>query len=254
MIDFTTKRDLETGATTVRLDGDLTPATATTVRFAVGKAAAECPTAVLVDLTGLHHVAAHLLSVFAATAHHAQEIWGVPVLLCGAGPEIARGLDPFRGSVALYPSHWQASLAVRAYVPRWSHEHFGPVPASAAAARRLVGDACLAWDLEHMRDRANLVVSELAANAILHAATDFDVTVAYTGRYLRIAVQDGSTAMPRPVKNPKASGSIIPAGSGRGLVIIAAAATHWGSIRLPDGKIVWAHLRAHPLPPAQSPQ
>ena len=202
----------------------------------------------IVNLSGLHHSASHLLSVFAATAHHAQAIWGVPILLCGAGPELARGLDPFRNAVALYPSHWQASLAVRAYVPRWMHEHLPPVPASAAAARRLVGHACQAWNLGHMHDRATLVTSELAANAIVHAVTEFDVTVAYTGRYLRIAVQDGSTAIPHVVKNPKASSAIIPPGSGRGLLIIAGAATHWGSIRLPGGKLVWAVLRAHPEP------
>ena len=244
MIDFATDRDLETGATTVRLHGDLTAATLTRVRFAVGKAAVECPTAVIVELSGLHTAAPHLLSVFATTAHQVQSSWGVPVLLCGAGPELTKGLGPFRSSLALYKSHWQASLAVRAHVPRWMHTRLDPVPGSAAAARRLVSEACAAWELEHMRDRALLVVSELAANAIMHAATDFEVTVAYTGRYLRIAVQDGSRALPRVVNNRKASGSIIPPGSGRGLLIIAGSATHWGSIRLADGKIVWAVLRA----------
>src|SRR4051794_17877098 len=43
-----TTRDLDTGVTTVRLDGLLTFAAAPTVRTALAKCASECPTAVVV--------------------------------------------------------------------------------------------------------------------------------------------------------------------------------------------------------------
>ena len=251
MTDIVPERDLATGVTTVRLDGALTPGRLTALQYALGKAAAECPAAVIVDLNGLSQAPPHLLSIFATTAHQAQRSWGVPVLLCAAGPEVIDGLGPFRGFVAHYESHWQALLAVRAHVPRWMWDHFAPVPASAQAARRLVDDACQAWELPELRDRALLVASELAANAIRHALTDYDVTVAHTGRYLRIAVQDGSTTLPQLVQDPKRSGGIVPPGAGRGLRIVAGAATHWGTTRLPTGKIVWSLLRDHTARPPE---
>jgi anti-anti-sigma regulatory factor len=237
MMEISTERNVENGLTTVRLDGDLTAATAPPVRSALGKVAAECPTAVIVELSRLHCQATELLSVFPAACHQAQNTWGVPVLLCAGGPEITRGLTPFRPFVGHYDDHWRASLAARAYVPRWMREHFMPVPASVAQVRALAGEACLTWGLQHLRERARLIGSELAANAVVHAGTEFDVTVAYSGRYLRIAAQDGSTARPLLIEEPPASG--------RGMRLVAATATHWGVAGLSQGKIVWALLAAH---------
>jgi anti-sigma regulatory factor (Ser/Thr protein kinase)/anti-anti-sigma regulatory factor len=250
LTDLVPERDLTTGVTVIRPAGALTQHTLTALQYALGKAAAECPTAVIVDLNDLTHAPRHLLSIFATTAHQAQRSWGVPVLLCAAEPGMIAGLGPFRGFVAHYESQWQAMLAVRAHVPRWMWDHFAPVPSSARAARGLVDAACQEWDLGGLRDWALLVVSELAANAIRHAGTEFDVTVAHTGRYLRIAVQDRSPAMPHLLQDPKKSGGIVPPGSGRGLRIVAGAAAHWGTTRLANGKIVWSLLRDHTVRPA----
>jgi anti-sigma regulatory factor (Ser/Thr protein kinase) len=245
MIAIATERNLDNGVTTVRLDGDLTPAAVPPIRSAVGKVAAECPTAVIIELSGLHCGPAHLMSVFPAASRQAQQSWGVPVLLCAGGRDVAHGLTPFRTFVPHYDDHRQASLAVRAHVPRWLREHFPPVPANASRARALVGEACLSWGLPHLREGARLICSELAANAIVHAGTEFDITVAYSGRYLRIAAQDGSTARPRLIEEPHPSSPVGPPSSGRGMRIVAIAATHWGVTGLPDGKIVWALLSAH---------
>jgi histidine kinase-like protein len=113
-----------------------------------------------------------------------------------------------------------------------------------SAARALVGDVCRAWDLAHLEPAARLITSELATNAIMHARSAFDVTVAYTGLYLRIAVQDGSPEQPRPAP-ARPSGPVTRVG-GNGLLFIAELAVHWGWVAVPTGKIVWALLRAHP--------
>lgn len=91
---------------------------------------------------------------------------------------------------------------------------------------------------------ALLVASELAANAIVHAATHFVVMANYSGRYLRVAVRDRSKTIPAITSQPPPGDSIAPAGSGRGLWIVAAASTRCGVTRIPDGKIVWALMRA----------
>ncbi|TDO41968.1 ATP-binding protein [Paractinoplanes brasiliensis] len=239
----TTQRDLESGITTVMVSGALTKATKTTIRSAIGKAAAECPAAVVVDLSGLSQSEPGEVLVLPVASHAAQQTWGVPVLLYAAEPCIRRELSAYRMFVALYDDRWQAMTAVRAYVPRWRRQHLAPVPASAAAARALTGEACLAWNLTALRDRARLITSELAANAIQHAATDFEVMVAHTRCYLRIAVQDGSRVLPHTIDHNPPTGMIVPPGSGRGLLIVDASSTHWGATRVPGGKIVWALMR-----------
>ncbi|XVU22746.1 ATP-binding protein [Actinoplanes sp. CA-054009] len=231
----TTSRDGETGSITVRLSGVLSRTTMTTVRAAIDKAAAECPAAVIVDLSGLRQAARGHLTTFASASYQARENWGVPVLLYGADPGIARDLGAYRSFVALYEDRDQALAAVRAYVPRWMRRCLTPVSSNARAARALVDDACTAWGLHSVWEDARLVVTELAANAILHAASDFEVVVSCPGRYLRVAVQDASTAMPQAVE-PGIE-------HGRGLHLIAAVSTHVGATRIRGGKIVWALLK-----------
>ncbi|MFG1992694.1 ATP-binding protein [Actinoplanes sp. NPDC048988] len=230
----TTVRDSETGFITVRLSGLLSRTTASTVRAAVGKAAAECPAAVLVDLSALGRDASGQLTTLATASYRAHGAWGVPVLFYGGAADIARELVAYRSFVIHHADRDQALAAVRSYVPRWLRRRLGPVPANARAARRLVDEACTAWNLPAVREDARIVVTELAANAILHAASDFEVVVCCSSRYLRVAVQDASTVMPRAVE-PGIE-------HGRGLHLIAAVSTHSGATRIRGGKIVWALL------------
>ncbi|HET6480986.1 MAG TPA: STAS domain-containing protein [Actinoplanes sp.] len=245
MLRTETDRDLDAGITTVRVTGELTPDAALTVRTVIVKAAGECPAAVLVDLSDLWHRDDALLRVFASTTHEAQLHWGVPVLLCEAGPEVARGLGPFRNYVALYEDRLQATLAVRACVPRWIRRRLTPASGSVRLARGVTGEACLTWGVDHLRDPARLVASELAANAVVHTGAAFDLLVVHTGRFLRVAVQDSSSAMPRMATDPPVTSTFMRPGSGRGLRVVAAAATYWGVTRLPGGKIVWALVRTN---------
>src|SRR4051794_3919776 len=171
-----TQRKLDNGVTTVRIDGELTFAAAPTVRSTLAKCASECPTAVIVDLAALDVADPALLVLFAAAARQATAHWGVPLLLCCAGPEVARRVSVFRTFTEVYDSADSAIDALRGWVPRWRHQRFPPMPTSAASARRLVAQACSEWGLSHLHDRATLIVSELTSNAIEHAASTFDVT------------------------------------------------------------------------------
>ncbi|GAA2873867.1 hypothetical protein Acy02nite_31730 [Actinoplanes cyaneus] len=248
----TTERDLDTGVSTVRLRGDLTLAGVGVVHLAVSKAAAECPAAVVVDLSWFGHTDPAHLGVFATVTYEAQAHWGVPVMLCRASEEVTDGLGGFRSHVALYEDEHLAMLAVRAQVPRWMRRKFPPAAESAGHARSMVGNACVNWHLPHLRDPARLVASELANNAIQHAGTEFHVITAYTGQYLRIAVKDGSRAVPRVTGGPPTTGAIMAPGTGRGLRMITAASAHWGVTMTPGGKIVWSLMRPHPVPTASA--
>ena len=111
-------------------------------------------------------------------------------------------------------------------------------PDAPSAARRFVagllgrrpyGDRIDAGD-------AQLVISELATNAVIHAGTPFSVSVRCDGSVVRLSVQDWSDMQPvMRDGNPAAS-------SGRGLRLIAMVSRSWGVEYGPDGKTVWAEL------------
>ena len=109
--------------------------------------------------------------------------------------------------------------------------------ASVRAARRFVRRVLGEWGLQPLMDDAQLVVSELAANAITHAGSDYRVRLASSDRSLRIEVRDGGRGTPEP--QPKSMTSE----HGRGLLMVASIAASWG-IERTDGrrKLVWAEL------------
>jgi hypothetical protein len=243
MVTLDLERDLDTGIHTIRFIGDFSAADGVMVRSTVGKAVAECPTGLLIDLSRFHPDEDASLDILGTLNYHARESWGVPVLLFGADPSIRHRLRPYRTFVALYEDRPQAVMALRANVPRWVRETYPPSPGSAAACRSLMGEVCLAWGLLRLRETARLVVSELAANAIMHAGTDFDVLIVYTGRFLRVAVHDGSKVLPLLGEKPATALTAISPGTG--LLLVAAITTHWGTTVVKSGKIVWAVMAAH---------
>jgi anti-sigma regulatory factor (Ser/Thr protein kinase) len=83
---------------------------------------------------------------------------------------------------------------------------------------------------------AQLVVSELATNAVIHAGTPFSVSVCFDGSTIRISVHDwSSTALVVRDAPPSAL-------SGRGLRLVEAVTQDWGVDSAADGKTVWAEL------------
>jgi len=85
---------------------------------------------------------------------------------------------------------------------------------------------------------AATVVSELATNALLHARTDFTLTLELQADQLRIALADGSSAAPRVRRF-----SDTEATTGRGLKMVAALAQAWGIDPADNGKSVWCAVR-----------
>jgi len=151
----------------------------------------------------------------------------------------AKRLLPIYGTVP------QARTALVSGLPLTDQvqQRLPPEPTSAKQARLMVADACRAWQLAHLYDPAQLVISELVANAIQYAGTDMLVTVSRRDAGLNLAVRDGSPVLPRPGPSPTAGGAS--GGGGRGLQIVHRAAVAWGALPTHDyaGKVVWATLR-----------
>ena len=106
-------------------------------------------------------------------------------------------------------------------------------------ARRFVTDTLNAWGFAALVDDAAVITTELATNAVLHARTGFTVTIARCpDGAIRLSVRDASL-LPPQLRHP----SVLD-GSGRGLGLVAAMASGWGTDVLADGKVVWAQLRS----------
>lgn len=87
-------------------------------------------------------------------------------------------------------------------------------------------------------DDVQIVITELAANAVVHASTPFLVSIRSTGSIVHIRVRD------RSHDAPTLRGDRQTTPSGRGMGIVAALANRWGVDLTSDGKIVWAELGA----------
>lgn len=113
------------------------------------------------------------------------------------------------------------------------------VPESAAVARRLVTSALDAWNLPALRDTATYVVTELVANAAVHArGRSIRVTATRTRECrVRLAVVDFDGA-----NLPTAGAASADDESGRGLAIVAALSETWGVRRMSHRKQVWADV------------
>jgi anti-sigma regulatory factor (Ser/Thr protein kinase) len=104
-------------------------------------------------------------------------------------------------------------------------------------ARSLVDD-----DPVEIADAVELMVSELATNAVRHAATHFTVRVDRDGLNLRVAVTDEGPGHPE-LRSPA---PVEP--TGRGLQIVRALSDDWGVTALDNGqgKTVWFTLDTEP--------
>lgn len=132
------------------------------------------------------------------------------------------------------PDWWDAPAAAGCLVERRLR--------SARAARAVARNALGGWGLMRLAEDAEIIVGELAANAVKHAGCDG------AGKYLGLrllrrsgevvcVVLDPSTAPPRP-GTPDAA-----AEAGHGLQMVGALSDAWGWSPVPgEGKAVWAIL------------
>ncbi|GAB3017966.1 hypothetical protein GCM10011376_01420 [Nocardioides flavus (ex Wang et al. 2016)] len=112
-------------------------------------------------------------------------------------------------------------------------------PRAAADARRWVSDICRRLERTDLVECAELGVSELVANAILHATAPYKVRVRGTASHPRIEVVDGSTRPPEPPSRLETDELDLLLTFGRGLSIVAQCALALGATIESDGKIVW---------------
>jgi hypothetical protein len=111
-----------------------------------------------------------------------------------------------------------------------------PDPTSPSQARRFVAEALRGIPVD--ASLAELLVSELVTNAVLHARTVLEVTVSTSRAGARVGVHDGSSQRPRVRHYDRR------AATGRGLHLLDSLASRWGVDVDDHGKTVWFEVAA----------
>lgn len=112
-----------------------------------------------------------------------------------------------------------------------------PEPQSAPLARAVVRELLAGSGVEALLDAAELCVSELVTNAVLHASTPLRLEVEVASQVVRLRVHDHSPNVPVLARHTST------ASTGRGLALVAAIADAWGvEEHGADGKTVWCEL------------
>nr|WP_301539748.1 ATP-binding protein [Nocardioides sp. zg-DK7169] len=111
-------------------------------------------------------------------------------------------------------------------------------PRGVQEARRWVLSTCHDIGRDDLAECAELGVSELVTNALLHGTHPITVRVRGTAEHPRVEIRDGSRERPQlPTEIDPEDDLLLT--FGRGLSIVARCADAWGAVIEEDGKIVW---------------
>ncbi|MFJ1703916.1 SpoIIE family protein phosphatase [Kitasatospora sp. NPDC088346] len=108
----------------------------------------------------------------------------------------------------------------------------GPLP---GRARRFTRATLAAWGLSAVSDYAELMVSELVTNAMLHADAPRRLRL-FRDRYLTLEVSDAGRQSPRMRSSAEEDEG------GRGMHLVSELAHRWGTRQTRNGKVVWAEI------------
>ncbi|MFF4619998.1 ATP-binding protein [Nonomuraea jabiensis] len=109
---------------------------------------------------------------------------------------------------------------------------------SVRTARQLTRDKLADWGFDDQIEVAELLVSELVANALGHAHGQVHLGLSAENGLLRCEVEDGNPQLPtmRTVD--------LDAERGRGLFLVDMLSGSWGGTPTPRGKAIWFELQA----------
>src|SRR3954453_21679022 len=120
---------------------------------------------------------------------------------------------------------------------RWLLSTVPPEPERWPYVRRQAAAVLRRWQLDEVVAEVELLVDELAGNAVRHARTPFSVTLTWDGHTLRGEVTDVNPLPPQPKHSPPPDDL-----GGRGLLLVSRLADRWGFEGHSRGKTVWFEL------------
>ena len=112
-------------------------------------------------------------------------------------------------------------------------------PASARDARRHVRTVLARAGRDAWVEDAELAVSEVVTNAVLHAHTSLSLQVLVREHDALVEVRDGSPVLPLPRRPSDGGQAADTSTTGRGLTLLTGVTSDRGLRIVPDGKVVW---------------
>lgn len=221
------ENETESHVTILAPTGVLDAENAAALRDRLLVAAAEEPTAVLVDVTALEMPSPTTL--FAEAADDVARWPGVPLLV----------VDPHDRLPADHRVHRTTAAAIAAIGEppprRLARRTLPNTRLGGRAGRAFVQDCCRRWHVEECRAAdAVWVANELIENTIRHTPCKPSVRVELRDDELTVAVSDDDPRAPRPDPAQRPL---------HGLAAIHKLAAAWGTVPIASGgKVVWAAL------------
>lgn len=227
---------IEDGLPTLAVKGTLTMASGELLYDATVGLLRQHRAEVLIDLSAMTATGKDTVVVFTRIMTEALRWPDVLVVVAAPTVEMMQLLGSSMVDPRLLFDSVDAGRSAAAVSAPAVSEDFLPISGAARRARDVVTDACLRWDEPDLVGAAALVASELVTNAAMHAHTMMTMQVRLRPCHVRVAVFDGS-ATPAVTRRPGPAGA-----SGRGLHLVDAVSTDWGSTPLRSGKVVWSAL------------
>ncbi|MEV4039175.1 ATP-binding protein [Streptomyces umbrinus] len=116
---------------------------------------------------------------------------------------------------------------------------YDPRPVAAAEARAEVRRRLEGWGLAEQSDTAELLVSELVTNSLIHAASRLRLTLSAAHGVLRCEVSEAGR---RPAEVPREGAVAGAAVGGCGMFLVDALARRWGCHQDGPGRTLWFEL------------
>lgn len=107
---------------------------------------------------------------------------------------------------------------------------------SVGRAREMMREVLKAASAHELLDAAEVAISEVVTNAVVHAGTEIEVRICAAERALRVEVDDRSRRL--PVLRTWST----TAGTGRGMHILGESTDRWDVDPAPHGKTVWFEI------------
>lgn len=225
--------------TVVTVDGVLDTSNSTALSNSIMKATVDQPSAIIVDVTGLHVATESAWSALISVRWQIGAQPDIPiVLVCGHRPAreaIAR--SEVARFIPVYATEKSAMKAINRLTHRTIRRADARLPANLTSlreSRRLVREWLTGWSQTALIPVALVVVNVFVENVLEHTGSDPVMQIESNGATATIAVSDGSGAPARRLAPPLTGIDVS------GLAIVAALSRAWGSTPTSSGKTVWA--------------
>lgn len=184
--------------------------------------------------------AAHSLvtSAIAASESGARDLEGLADRLVGLAPEASKRRDDVATLLARYEGTRQETHPCISGMQIQRHDL-----ASVKTARTFIRDKLRERGFLHIADDVGLMTSEIVTNALIHADSNVELRMREYPDRIRLEVRDSDPAPPILSGMATDDEEILECEHGRGLIIVDAIASGWGTSPSGRGKTVWLEMR-----------